>query len=254
MPYSQITIRLPGVRRTNLTQELRRLPGYLSGKIPDRHGYGRAFKGHFAHYIFTKIRESFLAKSDGGKDVFGDSWKPLKRETIAQRPVGRGQWKKLGLLGLGRGGRGLLTTSQNRLWKGIFASTLARLAPRIGEQQAKVEAAKLAWAILKSRGAKTRLESLGGRHVPILRVSDRLLDSLSPGEINDDGSYQPPPEQVLRFHRGAITVGTEVPYAKYQHKTRRLWPTGRKMAGWGKEGVDRAVEALVKRMEQVRRA
>lgn len=239
----QVIIRLPGTSRLGLIRELRSLPGILSGRLPDSRSYRPTLIGRLGHHLFTKIHEAFTAKSLGGSDEFGDRWKPLKRETIAQRPIVPGERKKLGILGLGRGGRGLLTAQQNRLWKGIFASTFRRLAPRVGEGEAKRRAASLAWGILKARGAKTKLEVLGSRQVPIHVVSHRLEESLKPGQLSG-GQYTPPDEQVFQFQGRSLRMGTEVPYADRLHKTRRLWPPIRKMKPWIAKGLREGLKVL----------
>jgi len=237
-------IPMPATRR-DAVGELRMLPRYITGTMPDIHGWGRRFKMFFAFHLLEKIHDAFLTKSDGGTDETGLRWKPLKRETIAQRPLGPGEATKFGIRGLGRSGRGLLTMSQNRRWKGIFYSTFKRLLLKVGEAQAKVLAAKLAWANLKSEGAKTKLDVLGDRKVPILQVSHRLIKSLTPGSLSDD-SYSPPEEQIFESHWGSVTIGSKVPYAAKQHKTRPLWPSlaAQGRAGWTTQSAKWAMQQL----------
>ncbi len=229
--------------------DLVRLPRYISGQLPDIHGYGRRFKMYVAHHLIDKIHEAFLVKSDGGTDETGMKWKPLKRETIAQRPLAPGEATELKIRNLGRGGRGLLTLSQNRKWKGIFASVFKRMLLKVGEAEAKRIAARTAWAILKADGAKTKLDVLGNRHVKMLQVSLRLIKSLEPGHLSDD-AYSPPKEQIFQSHWGAVTIGTKVPYAEFQHRMRPLWPDVSAMnrAGWtssaAKEGMERLISLV----------
>jgi phage gpG-like protein len=91
--------------------------------------------------------------------------------------------------------------------------------------------------------------------VEILRDTGRLLRSLTPG-VDAIG-----PEGVLRTPPGRVIVGTNVPYAGYQHRgTRRiparpLWPLdGRLPGNWTRElaatlkrGVLAAIIDLVQR-------
>ncbi len=225
-------IRISGTRKLSVGDVVR-LPRYITGSLPDVHSWGRMFKNYFAYALIDRIHSAFLQKSDGQADETGLKWKPLKRETIAQRPMQPGEWKKHGIMNLGRGGRGLLTLLQNKLWKGIFFSTYKRLLLKVGDAEAKRIAARTAWAILKSMGAKTKLETLGDRKVPILRVSDRLMNSLAPGSLSG-AEYIAPTEQVYQRHWGSITIGSKVPYAAKQHNTRPLWPSfaAMKRAGW----------------------
>ena len=245
MAFLSKLLETPGIRGMT-PRQFARLPRYINGTMPDIHSLGVVFKNAFAAEMLRQIHIAFDEKSGGGTDETGLKWKPLKRETIAQRPIQPGEWKKHGILGLGRGGRGLLTAAQNKLWKGIFYSTWKRLALKIGDEAAKREAAKLAWAILKSQGAKTRLETLGDRKVPILVVSGRLSDSLEPGSV-EGTAYLPPPEQLFERHWGSVTMGTKVPYAAKQHKTRPLWPSGAAMmrAGWFGRAAKKAIKAVV---------
>ena len=237
---SDITIRVK-LTKAQLKTRLRHLPGYLSGAVPDRYRWGVIFKNALAHGLFTRIHEGFLAKSDGDEDDLGNTWKPLKQETIAARPLQPGERKRLGIK-RGEKHRGLLTATQDRLWRGIFKSNFLRLASRMDEGAAKAMAGQIAWAVLKSQGAKTKLEVLGQRKVPILRVSDRLSDSLAPGSLNGP-EYDPPDEQVYKRHHGSIEMGTAVPYAPNQHKTRRLWP--KRMSKWVSESIRDAFDYLV---------
>jgi len=229
------------IRAHTRAQLKRRLGAAFSAREEQ---YTRLVAVYLVHYLFTQIHKAFLVKSKGGRDEFGNQWKPLARSTIAQRPIRPGERKALGIQGLGRGGRGLLTAAQNRQWKAIFASNFKRLSSRVGEAQAKQIAAKLAWAILKSRGAKTKLEVLGGRKVPILIVSHDLERSLKPGHVSRE-HYDPSPNQVFSLQKDRITIGTEVEYASRQHKHRRLWPTAKQMLPWVRDGIRKGITSLL---------
>lgn len=84
----------------------------------------------------------------------------------------------------------------------------------------------------------------------INRRTDRLLNSLKPAEINYY-HYRPPKDQVFRVQRKAVVVGSSVPYAKFVHAKRRLWPSMYKMRGWLRRAVvagrDMVVLTLQKR-------
>src|SRR5262249_17840054 len=91
----------------------------------------------------------------------------------------------------------------------------------ISDRDAAAQAAKHAWAVLKAEGAKTKLATLGGRSVEILRDTGLLLKSLSPGVQSAD--------QILKTTPGAVTVGTN--RMPWHHRgipgrlpARRFWP------------------------------
>jgi len=234
-----IRVRIP---RSQLVGRLRSLPAILSGKSTDPSGneIRDVFFSRFVHHLFGMIHEAFEEKSRGRADSTGEKWKPLSRKTIAQRPPQPPKSPDR---------KGILTKEQTRLWRGIFASTFARLAPRIGEGEAKARAAKIAWGVVKARGGKTKLEVLGSRKVKLLHVSGRLEDSLKPGRLTTTG-YTPPHEQIFRQDSSSITIGSEVPYASRQHRHRRLWPSQRKMRPWFRKSAEKAIEALTTWMKR----
>ncbi|MBW1953240.1 MAG: hypothetical protein JRI66_09185 [Deltaproteobacteria bacterium] len=233
-------VRLRRVPRARLVSELRDLPRYLSGRLPDVHRYGAVFKAHLARALMEKIYQAFLLKSRGGTDDAGYRWKPLKRETLAYRadvpcPLTHG--------------RGLLTAEQDRLWRGIFASNYARLSAVMGEAEAKAQAARIAWGILKAQGARTKLAAYGNRKAPILYVTGRLARSLQPGRVSG-GRYHPPREQVYEAHRQHIVIGSRVPYAPYVHRQRPLWPSSRRIGPWLAEATEKALQELTREMSR----
>jgi hypothetical protein len=222
---------------------LHKLPGILDGRLPDEYKIGQFFRTHLAYFLLQKIYRQWLIKSKGGTDDLGYSWRPLKRETIAARPITKGELKRVGIVG--KRVRGLLTPGEDKLWRGIFFSNLKRLASKIGEAKAKAQASQIAWAVLKSMGAKTRLETLGNRKVDIMRVSDRLIKSLTPGRINEV-SYTFPQDQIFEVSQSEISIGSKVPYAGYQHKMRPFWPPQSRIRPWLNEALVEAGKSTVK--------
>lgn len=219
--------------RTELKSLLRSLPSICAGKTRDHYGIGRAFRVQFGVTMLEQISKAFLVKSIGGTDELGDKWKPLAPATIAQRPVTAGEKKRLGITGPRE--RGLLTPDQNKLWKAIFASKLAKLATMLPYGEAKALAAKSAWGILKSKGALTKLAVLGNRQVTMLIVTGKLFKSLYPGYFlfGQSQNYVPGTDQVFRVDRpGIIELGSKVKYANHQHAMRPLWPDVRKQGPW----------------------
>ncbi len=225
------------------------LPEIMSGRAPDRLGIRHGFSMRLAVAFLSKIKQAFIVKARGGTDEAGIKWPPLTKAYVAyQRRFGPGERAALKKsAGLGRansrapGGKdGLLTAAQEKLWWQIYRRNLAWLAAREDIKTAKGKAAAIAWTELKKQGAKTKLEVFGSRQVEILRDTDVLFNSLSPGELREDGpdaSYSPPggeggDEQIVRDGPGQLIVGTNVAHAAAHHRAktpnrlRRLWPDG----------------------------
>lgn len=204
------------------------IPLFISGKKIDRHGIGRVFWATFIHEMFDKIHDAYAIKALGGTDSLGNSWPPLARETIAQRPV-TGQLRRLGLTAKRTGTafknreRGLLSPQENILWKVIFSKTLRNLQKTMKGPEAKSYAARIAWTQLKKLGAMTKLDKLGSRNVKIMRLTDKLFDSLEPSQINRNG-YRTRRNQLVVKSKGSVRLGTKVKYAKFHNKTRPVIP------------------------------
>lgn len=240
--------------REKLLELSRFLPSIISGRRIDQFGLRPVYWNAYRHHLMSKIHEAFMIKSEGGADETGESWKELKRETIAQRPLSRGEIGKLNVGGRGskafkRRERGLLTPEQNKIWSAIFASTTARLRPTLGEAEAKKQAAELAWGILKARGAQTKLEVLGRRTVPILIASGRLEEAMRPGTLTKN-HLSSPEEQEIISTGSKLQIDIDVPYSGHVHKKRRLWPSVRKMQGWLTEAAQAGANAVAKRLSE----
>ena len=227
------------------------LPAILHGTKPDVRRLRVAYWSVFAHHLYKEIGKAYLTKSGGGSDEMGDKWKPLSKKTIAYRPI-RGKEKQSfsKAIGGGKRTRGLLSPAQDKLWKGIFASTMKRLAPIMGLGAAKAQAAKTAWAILKSKGANTKLAMLGGRKVPIMIRSGRLYKSLKEGKLSGTNYIPSSPDQIFEVERrGRVRLGTEVPYAERQAKERPLWP--KDLSVWIERATEKANEALAHKLQEM---
>lgn len=203
-------------------QIIKELTEGLSGRlVNDIH---RAFWSGLAYYFMDRIHKAFMVCSEGRTDEFGRKWKKLDKRTIAySKPITLAEKQKRGL-GRGHRYRGLLTSAEDKLWRGIFAKTYTRLVIRgYSHHEASQLAGQLAWAILKNRGAKTKLSVYGRRKVPILITSHTLEKSLRPGQLSKY-SYRPPHNQICTFEDRRLTVGTSVPYADKLDKTRKILP------------------------------
>lgn len=172
-----------------------------------------------ATVLLSKVQQNLIVLSRGGVSEAGYAWLPLSPATIAARRTTAAEKRTLGIGG--RRERGLLSPAQNKRWKAIFGSRLAKFVLQgMSEGSAKALAAKIAWAILKSEGAQTKLQVLGSRKVDIGRDTGILFRSLAPGI--GGGSVE---NQILDVSTpGQFTVGTNVPYAARFHAVRPLWP------------------------------
>ncbi len=197
----------------------------LTGRDHAAAGVARSVFIAIGMAALSDIKADFVRKARGGTGEDGVKWKPLKKETIAySRRFGKGEKSSLKkAAGLGRGHRfapggrpGLMSATQLKQWKAIYASVLRRLMASADAGEAKSRAAKIAWAVMKKRGVKTMLQVFGNRSVETLRDTGVLLNSLSPGQMVGDG-YQKPAgvgdDQVFDITARGVIVGTNVPYA-----------------------------------------
>jgi hypothetical protein len=77
-----------------------------------------------AMVLLSKVAQAFIQKSRGETGSDGIRWKPLSPKTIAARRTTRAEKKALGMTG--RRTRGNLTPAQDRRFKDIFGTRLAR--------------------------------------------------------------------------------------------------------------------------------
>lgn len=215
--------------RQDVHAALAKLPGLLSGKLPDPSGIVQDTLRQLGEEALNRIHGAFLHKSRGGVDEAGISWAPLSPGTVAYKKQHAGLVRKK----QGERPRGLLTEKQDARWRSIFAGKVRSLQGQgIPYEDAAGNAAALAWHILKLEGAKTLLEVFGGRSVNVLVESGDLAESLEPGS----GSQH----QVFKVEDGKVSVGSDLPYAMAHHKgmpsknlpARRLWPDGDVPASW----------------------
>lgn len=243
------------VKTANQTVQryLKTIPKQLASK--SRSDLNQCLTNHLAYNLFTKIEKAFIDKSSGGADELGQYWKPLDPKTIAARPLTEKEEKRYA----DRSEKGLLTPGELRIWKGIFASQYAKHRKSMNDARAKYLAAKSAWAILKSKGAKTRIGLLSRRKVPILRISDRLLESVSAGTLSGNRYYKPK-EQIFRNEDGTLLLGSGVPYAEHVNKARRIIPSKTAMirGGWIRDALKKSsvgvAEVLATKLSKMNRS
>lgn len=204
---------------------MRDVLGMVTGRLADVDRVGKGVQLRVGVATLSQVQQDFIVKSRGGTGRDGIKWTPLSPKTIAQRRTTAGERKALGITK--NLVRGLLTPQQDKRWRGLFAGRLNRLIVHgMDPKEAKGEAARFAWAMLKKEGARTKLEVLGKRQVDILRDTGELFRSFSPGveetPSNEDG-------QIFRTDHGTIIVGSN---KKPQHHeglpgklpSRPFWP------------------------------
>lgn len=261
MPETTIYVR--GTRE-DIRRRISLLPLILAGRVSDEAGIARGFMARIAYTFLEKVKLAFIVKSRGGTDEAGITWPKLTKEYLAYgRRFGPGEQTALkAAAGLGRGHRhapgdknGLLSASQLRQWRQIYARNLAWLSARESLGEAKGHAAAIAWSEMKKRGAQTKLDVFGSRQVDIGRDTGILFNSLSPGELSESGPdanlAAASEHQIIEFRPGEAIVGTNVPYAGPFHRRRPLWPSVLPqswvdaMARRASEGLAMAVQIIV---------
>lgn len=224
--------------------------GYINGSTNDTHGVGRVFWATLTREVFKRLHASYEIRSEGGTDDLGNSFAPLKRETIAKRPIQRGSLSGLKLDKRSSGTslkdrkRGLLTPSEDREWKKIYSRKLRNLILFKPESVAKNIAAAIAWKEMKERGVKTKLDVLGSRDVLIMRVTDKIFNSLEPS--GGGVPYRPKKNQLVDKNGTTLTLGTLVEYAKYHNKTRPVIPED--IQSWVADSIDIALEEAIEHL------
>ena len=86
--------------------------------------------------------------------------------------------------------------------------------------------------------------------------SGRLRESLAAGTLNERGpsaSYVPPNDDQFydASKPGEVSVGTNVPYARFQHNTKPLWPEDDLPQEWSDEMLRVAQLGISKIVEMV---
>ena len=249
--------------REQARQIVGRLAGVLSGREPDHLGVARGVHAAIGFAALSDIKQDFIRKSRGETGEDGVKWRKLDPRYLAYgRRFGRGEQKALKTAaGLDKGNRyapggnkGLLTADQLKRWQQLFAMHLARLRLSLDEGEAKARAAQIAWAKLKSEGARTKLEVFGNRQVDIGRDTGVLLNSLSPGELANSGpntTYAKPTgdggaEQIFQIMRNGVIVGTNVKYAAAFNKLRPFIPEDDKIpAVWQERWLEVANQGVL---------
>lgn len=171
--------------------------------------------------VMARVNISFWARAKGGADDLGNIWKPLAPSTHAYKPLSPMEKNdyKLG----GKRERGLLTPAQNRKWSRIFARQLRILSRKMGETEAKKEAAKRAWTVLIQEGATTKIGL--GRITDINIRTGALVAATAPGKVANNRYYPPKNQLVAVRPRGGIKIDFALPYIDEVDKVRPVIPS-----------------------------
>ena len=160
----------------------------------------------------VKIDYIRKARRERGED--GVKWKELSPTTIARRRVGREE-AKTGRIG-----------HRNQIVKQEFKKYYRRYVLSLPKAEARRAAMRAAEQAATRIMGETKAETLSQREVEILRDTDLLLSSVSPGEIGGSPTgptYRPPPGEAANFHKvqvvpEGITFVTNVVYADTHQK------------------------------------
>jgi len=220
--------------RPQVQAALAQVGAILAGRAGDSTGLARQLQLAVGTEALAIVKEAFIAKSRGGTDAAqaiggtdaaGITWEPLSPRYVAYGRRHPGLKRKHA----GERPRGLLTDTQDKRWRQIYAQALRRQSGGgMVTSYHQGNAAAIAWTVLKAEGAVTIFEKYSSAPVEIGRDTGRLFNSLSPGTNH--------PDQVLRPELGAVAVGTNVSYAGPFHARRPLWPAEGK---WPQAWLDR---------------
>ena len=195
--------------RADITRIALQLAAVLAGRAPDTQGVARGFMLTLGFAALTDIKEAYLVKAAGGTDEMGIRWPPLSPETIAARRVGPRDKKSSEAIKV-----------RERIRKRETTKALKRFRLSLPEPEAQ-RRAKIVGGLKATRETgRTKVVTLGGREVEILRDTGVLLNSLSPGRLTGSGgsvSYSPPSgeggsEQIFQLGAGEVIVGSNVIY------------------------------------------
>jgi len=220
--------------RADVTRVAHTLAAILSGRQSDSLGLGIGFVMSLGFAALSDIKDAFVTKSSGGTDEMGITWPELAPSTIANRRVGagdRGVGKRItrlpGQSTLDAAQQALLVRNRERIRTRETKKALIRFELSGLEPKEALRRARIVGGLKATRETgKTKVQTLGGRQVEILRDRGFLLNSLSPGTLSGSAgltNYSKPAgdggeEQIFEASAGQIIVGTNIVYAgTHQH-------------------------------------
>lgn len=205
-------------------------------------GESRKYRAVFTVYnaillqeVMRRVNIAFWIKAKGGVDDLGNKWKPLAPSTHAYKPLSPMEKRTYSIDG--KRTRGLLTPALDKVWRLTFFIQLKQLSRKMGENEAKEEAAKRAWEKVKLLGAETKIGL--GRITDINIRTGALVAATYPGKVANN-RYYPPKNQVVEVRpRGSIKIRFSLPYAKEVDTVRPIVPND--ISPWIQEAHDVAI-------------
>lgn len=221
----------------------------LQGKVRKYISVHRAYKAWMIRGVMEKLNASFWARAKRGADDLGNTWKPLAPSTHAYKPLSPMEKNTYEIDN--ELVRGLLTPAQDKIWRTIFARTYNRLVKKgTDKKEAKKIAGERAWAVVKARGARTK--------IGLNRITDtnirygRLVASTRPGTVANNRYYPVKNQQVRLLQNMAVRIRLTLPYAKEVDKVRPIIPRNHEQ--WIVEAHDRAIIEAKQIYERIKSA
>jgi hypothetical protein len=207
----------------------------LKGEVRKYKSVSTIYNAVLAREIMVRVNISFWARAKGGTDDLGNKWKPLAPSTHAYKPLSPME-KNTYSIG-GKRVRGLLTPAQDKIWRTTFAIQYKRLLRKMGDEEAKEEAAKRAWEKVKSLGAETKIGL--GRETDINIRTGALVAATYPGKVANN-RYYPPKNQLISVKpRGGFRIRFLLPYVDAVDAVRPIIPED--ITPWVVEAHDVAI-------------
>lgn len=165
-----------------------------------------------ARVVLTRWHTGFMRKSGGLPDEFGNEWSDILPETKRRKRAFHTQNAR----------------NRRRRWDTRHREIVAQLVVAgMGLEDARAKATELAW---------------GPSRAPINIDTERLEKSLRPHHANSD--------QVRDVAKDLVRVGTEVPYAKYVNRKRRVKPTRDEVMAWLTDVADSIRTVIIQEVAQ----
>jgi hypothetical protein len=205
------TLRYRGSRQ-ELMVDLARLPGILTGRLPDPGGVAKALMIAMGMVLLSRIKEAYVIKSRGGVDAMGIYWPPLAASTLAGRRKGRMSIRQMNqkLAGLSPERRALVEAHAARTSAAIDKQLAWERIDLLRRRKGKLTARDRAMLSLKRKKL-----TLATAFAEILRDTGRMLNSLSPEVITATGGGGD--DTIMRTGPGWLEVGSNVEYFAYHN-------------------------------------
>lgn len=245
------------IPKKNLKKLLRDLPGIFSGEKKSRFGLHKLFWSAFGYKILESIHDAYEVKSFGLPDELGNQWDDLTEEYKAyKRPLSKGEVPNSVYSRARTASKtakskrlGILSPSQHRYWQKTFGVLYHTYKHKMPDSIAKELAAQIAWTRTKEIGGLTKIGTLGKRNLLLMRVTDKLYVSLSPGNLTATGYQKKSRDQIFVISKGTLTIGTKVPYAQVASQKRPLWPED--ISKWIDGAVEFAMETVLEKIQSI---